>query len=89
MLGYVVEFLGTFLFLSVFISTGQPIFIALALFLMMLLGQNISGAHFNPAISTMFWLKGALTNATFGGYIAAQLLGALGALFVFNALGRA
>lgn len=88
MLNYVVEFLGTFLFLSVVISTGQPVFIALGLFLMMLLGASISGAHYNPAISMMFWLKGALTNADFAAYVAAQLLGGLGALLVFNVLGK-
>lgn len=88
MLKYLVEFLGTFLFLAVIVATGQPVLIALALLAVILLGGSISGGHFNPAVSLMFWAKGALTNADLAGYIVAQSLGGLGALAVFNALTR-
>lgn len=86
MLSYIVEFLGTFLFASVVVATGQPLLIALSLLLIMLLGQASSGAHFNPALSVMFWAKGALTNVDLLGYIVAQVLGGIGALTVFNIL---
>jgi glycerol uptake facilitator-like aquaporin len=86
MLKYLVEFLGTFLFLSVIVATGQPVLIALALLAVILLGGAISGGHFNPAVSVMFWAKGALTNADLAGYVISQGLGGLGALAVFNAL---
>ncbi len=86
MISYVVEFLGTFLFLSVFVATAQPLLIVLTLLIVMLLGSSISGGHFNPAISLMFWVKGALTNADMAGYIIAQILGGLGALAVYNML---
>ena len=88
MLKYLVEFLGTFLFLAVVVATGQPVLIALALLAVILLGGSISGGHFNPAISLMFWAKGALTNADLARYIVAQSLGGLGALALFNALTR-
>jgi glycerol uptake facilitator-like aquaporin len=88
MLTYVVEFLGTFLFLSVIVATGQPLLIALALLLVMLLGSSISGGHFNPAVSLMFWAKGALTGADLAGYIVAQVAGGLGALTVYNLLAQ-
>jgi glycerol uptake facilitator-like aquaporin len=88
MLAYVVEFLGTFLFLSVIVATGQPILIALALLLVILLGGAISGGHFNPAVSLMFWAKGSLTAGDLAGYVAAQALGGLGALTVYNMLSR-
>jgi aquaporin Z len=86
MLTYVVEFLGTFLFLSVIVATGQPLLIALALLLVILLGGGISGGHFNPAVSLMFWAKGALTGSDLAGYVIAQCLGGLGALTVYNLL---
>jgi aquaporin Z len=86
MLNYVVEFLGTFLFLSVIVATGQPILIALSLLLAILLGGSVSGGHFNPAVSLMFWAKGALTSLDLAGYVGAQLIGGLAALGVFNAL---
>ena len=88
MLNYLVEFLGTFLFLSVIVATGSPVLIALALLAVILLGGSISGGHFNPAVSLMFWAKGALTNQDFLAYVIAQGLGGLGALAVFKALSR-
>ena len=88
MLAYAVEFLGTFLFLSVIVATGQPVLIALALLLVILLGGSISGGHFNPAVSVMFWAKGSLTGADLAGYVVAQTLGGLGALTVYNLLAR-
>ena len=88
MLAYVVEFLGTFLFLSVIVATGQPILISLALLLVILLGGAISGGHFNPAVSLMFWAKGSLTAGDLAGYVTAQALGGLGALTVYNMLSR-
>lgn len=84
MIQYLVEFLGTLFFLSIILSTRSPILIALGLFLVMLLGQNISGGHFNPAVSIMFWARGALTNRDVIVYIVAQIFGGLGALFIFN-----
>jgi glycerol uptake facilitator-like aquaporin len=88
MLKYLTEFLGTFLFLAVIVATGQPVLIALALLAVILLGGSISGGHFNPAVSLMFWAKGALTNTDLAGYIVAQSLGGLGALALFNLFTR-
>jgi aquaporin Z len=86
MLAYLVEFLGTFLFLSVIVATGQPVLIALALLLVILLGGSVSGGHFNPAVSLMFYAKGVLSAANLGGYIVAQSLGGLAALGVYSML---
>ncbi len=87
-MNYVVEFLGTFLFLSVIVATAQPILISLALLLVLLLGSSISGGHYNPAVSVMYWAKGALTNVDLLGYVGAQLIGGIAALGVFNVLNR-
>ena len=69
-------------------ATGQPILIALALLLVLLLGASISGGHFNPAVSVMFWANGALSNGKLAGYIVAQVLGGLGALAVYKVLSK-
>lgn len=84
MRAYLVEFFGTLLFLSVILFTGNPIFIALALFLVVLLGKPISGGHFNPAVSIMFWANGTLTNKDTAAYIVSQILGGLGALYGYK-----
>ena len=57
-LKYFVEFLGTFLFLSVILASGSPVLIALSLLAVILLGGSISGGHFNPAVSVMMWFNG-------------------------------
>jgi aquaporin Z len=86
MLNYVVEFLGTFLFLSVVIATNNPLLIAGALLTVILLIGNISGCHVNPAISVMLWAKGSLSNKDLVGYVAAQIAGSLVALAAYKAL---
>jgi glycerol uptake facilitator-like aquaporin len=83
---YAVEFIGTFLFLSTIVATGQPILIAGALLLVILVGGGISGGHFNPAVSIMFYSKGALTSKDLIAYICAQVLGGLTALGAYVTL---
>jgi hypothetical protein len=38
---------------------------------------SISGGHFNPAVSVAFWLRQKLSGSMLGGYVLAQLAGAL------------
>lgn len=57
MLEYLVEFIGTFFFLSVIIFTGNPIAIGLTLAAMIAMGGKISGGHFNPAVSFMMFFN--------------------------------
>jgi aquaporin Z len=84
MLKYLVEFFGTFLFLGVIVATGQPFLIALALLLVILVGGGISGGHFNPAVSVMFYAKGGLSMMDLGAYIIAQVAGGLAALGLYT-----
>jgi aquaporin Z len=87
-LNLVVEFIGTFLFLSVIVNTtnvnkGDPlalVSISIALLAVIYFGGRISGGHFNPAVSILF----RLVDPTFGdnkliGYITAQVAGAIAA----------
>ena len=82
MLAYVVEFIGTFLFLSVILSNGKnPIAIAVALLAAIYFGGAISGGHFNPAVSFMMFLSKSITMQKLLGYVIVQLLGGAGALY--------
>ena len=80
---YVVEFIGTFIFLSVILASGQPLPIAAALAVAIYFGGKVSGGHFNPAVSVMkHFQEGAnasVQKTAF--YIAAQVLGGLAALY--------
>jgi glycerol uptake facilitator-like aquaporin len=88
------ELLGTFVFLSVIItsvdshnlfeSSNAWIKIGLALSVSILAFGMISGGHFNPAVSLMFYANNQLPLEDFIVYVIAQLLGALGAFVYFR-----
>lgn len=84
MLEYLVEFLGTFVFLSVILATGSPVLIALSLLAVILMGGAISGGHFNPAVSLMMWAKGAVSLQTALAYMGLQYAGGLAAYGVYK-----
>ena len=79
-----VEFVGTFVLLAVILATGEALPIAMALATVIYLGGATSGGHFNPAVSTMLFLKGDLDMVKLGGYVAAQVLGGVAALSFKN-----
>lgn len=89
MIKYAVEFIGTFLFLSIILKSGnfgnvQPFVIVSGLLAAILFGGSISGGHFNPAVSVMMHMKNGAEFGTqdMAGYIVAQVLGGLLALKV-------
>ena len=93
MIKYLVEFLGTFLFLSVIMNvafgkageTGMAALpIAMALGAVIFFGGNVSGGHFNPAVSTMMMMGKRMASADYLPYVGAQLLGGLAALRFYN-----
>lgn len=81
---YIVEAVGTFVFLSVIMhsmtdkSIGGP-GIAIALLAVIYLGSSISGGHFNPAVSVAMFMEKQISYNLLLGYIIAQLVGAAGA----------
>lgn len=80
MIKYVMEFIGTFFFLSVILFKTEPIAIGVALTAAIFFGASISGAHFNPAVSFMLGLKGGIKWEQLAYYVGAQLAGAYVAL---------
>ena len=84
MVKYGVEFLGTFIFLSVILSQGQALPIAIALAAVIYFAGSISGGHMNPSVSILFHLKGDLSLTDFIFYVIAQMAGAALALYFFN-----
>ena len=78
------EFIGTFIFISSILIWGNPIVIALALFIVIYLGAQYSGGNFNPAVSTAMFLKGTLSGSIYLQYIIVQLLGGVTAYYVYK-----
>ena len=83
---YLVEFIGTFIFLSVILTSGEAIPIGIALITAIYYGGKISGGNFNPAVSIMMHLKGSLNMTDMIGYIVAQVLGGVAALCLHKKL---
>lgn len=85
---FVVEFIGTF-FLVAGAIFGGAIGASLALMVMIYAGGHISGAHYNPAITTAMFMRGKVAAAELPGYYIAQLLGgAIAAALIYYVFER-
>ena len=90
---FISEIIGTFIFLStiiVVVNRLKPnvnfLKIGLALSISIVIFGSISGGHFNPAVSYMFYLNKQLTLQEFLVYIIGQILGATLSLGLFRLL---
>ena len=82
---YLTEFVGTFFFLYVIISTGgNAIAIGSALALAIFLGGKISGGNFNPAVTIMMASAKKMPTTQVLPYILAQVAGGLLALELYK-----
>ena len=89
LLAILVEFLGTFIFLSVIVATGHWLAIAATLAGLILLGGSISGGHFNPAVTIMMLYNRSIAMDTAAAYVVAQVVGGLLAATAYTQLKKA
>jgi glycerol uptake facilitator-like aquaporin len=92
---YLAEFVGTFVFLFVILvatikdakwANMAPYIIAAGLLLAITMTVSTSGAHLNPAVSTVMVINKTLSCDDYIPYIGAQLLGAVAAKLLFDVL---
>lgn len=89
----VVEFIGTFFlcFIAVMASAhagaAAPAAIGLGLVALVYMGGHVSGAHYNPAVTTGLLVAGAVAPGMALAYIVAQVVGAVAGGFVAMVLG--
>lgn len=81
---YLVEFLGSLLFIYVFLATGNPLAIGASLALVMLLTKGISGGYINPAVTISMAAAGQISTNQIIPYCLAQLFGGLVALELYK-----
>ena len=85
-----VELVGTFVFLNVIMNVASSgvkwaaLPIGLVLSAMIFWGGPVSGGHFNPAVSTMFYLNDSIKLTTCVSFVIAQLFGAFAALMFYK-----
>jgi len=89
LLAILVEFLGTFIFLSVIVATGNWLAIGATLAGLILLGGSISGGHFNPAVTIMMLYNKSIALDNAAAYVVAQVVGGLLAATAYTQLGKA
>tara|TARA_A100001015_G_scaffold224903_2_gene253745 strand:- start:480 stop:758 length:279 start_codon:yes stop_codon:yes gene_type:complete len=78
---YFGEFIGTFIFISVILIVGEPIPISVALLAVIYLVGKVSGGHINPIVSISMLINKKISNLDFGGYVIAQFLGGVAAVY--------
>ena len=83
---YLSEALGSFVFFLIVLATGDPIMMAVALLIGILVASLGSQGHLNPAITAMRLMTGEMAQEEGLKYIGAQLLGAFVAVQWYNQL---
>ena len=79
-----IEFLGTMFLMFVIFATGNWLAIGAALSVAILLGGQISGGAYNPAVAIALYAAGKLPKADLLPYIIVQILGALSAFYAYK-----
>ena len=89
LLKHLVELVGTFLFVYVILNVSKgnpgfaqdkllgPVTITLTLLAMIIIFGNISGGHFNPAVSVAKFMDGSIDMTHLIGFVIVQVIGAL------------
>jgi glycerol uptake facilitator-like aquaporin len=65
---------------------GNSIATGCGLYVLITLLAPISGAHFNPLVSLMFWQKGTMNIHRLAGYVVAQIAGAISGVWLTHLL---
>jgi aquaporin Z len=88
-----VEFIGTFFLVftvGMAVATAgplAPLAIGAVLMVMVFAGGHVSGAHYNPAVSTAVLVRGKMTSNEYAAYVIVQLVAAVAAAAVVGLLG--
>ena len=81
---YLAEFLGTLFVVYIYVATQNPLAIGAALALSILLTQNISQGHINPAVTIALAASNKIDVGEIIPYACAQIFGGLVAIQIYN-----
>lgn len=79
-----VEFLGTMFLMFVIFTTGNWLAIGAALSVAIMLGGEISGGAYNPAVTIALYAANKLPKTDLLPYIIVQILGSLAAFYAYK-----
>jgi aquaporin Z len=86
---YLTELIGTFFLVLTIGLSANPIAIGSILMVMIYMGGNISGAHYNPAVTLAILIRGKIGGKDAGIYMVFQVIGAVIAAFIIQRHGGA
>ena len=86
MITFFSEFIGTFALLSSILFSGNALLVGLTLATVIWAIGDISGAHVNPIVTFVMYLKGNVSFKTYNYYFIAQALGGLAAYYTYKFL---
>ena len=78
----VAEFLGTFIYILVILTTLNPIYIGVTIAILVAIFSNMSGVNFNPAVTIASLYNGTIHIKSIIPYITVQICGGLLAVYV-------
>lgn len=81
---FLVELIGTFIFLTIIISTGNALLIGLGLAILITFAFFVTGGYFNPAVTLMFYFNQSIDVTQFILFIVAQFLGGIFAYLFYT-----
>jgi len=81
-----VEFVGTILLVFVILSTQNPYAIGATLAIIIAIGKEISGGHFNPAVTISLIFANKIEVGSLLPYISAQILGGMAGYQIYKAI---
>lgn len=86
MIDYLGEFIGTFIFISIILFIGKPVYIALTLLAIIYFSTIItkSKGSINPAVSLSLFINGNISGFKFIGYVVAEVVAAILAVLLFK-----
>ena len=77
------KFIGTMFLVLAIVFSNSPLAIGLMLMAMVYMGGNISGGHYNPAVTLAVFIRGKIEGKFVAGYMISQVLGAFTAALIF------
>ncbi len=85
---YITELIGSFFLVLALGLTGNLLASGLMIVSIIYFGGQLSGAHYNPAVSLAFWATRKMPAGEFWAYLSSQVAGTLvGCLFLFYLAG--
>lgn len=79
---YITEFIGTFFLVLTIALSGNPLAIGAVLMVMVYMGGNISGGHYNPAVTLGVLVRGKIEFKDAAMYWVFQIVGAFIAAWI-------